>query len=237
MYEPEANNSGRRVIIGKEMDRVSVLSLHMEKGPRQGEVIDCRKRGKVTIGRTVKSNTFAIREDAISQRHLSIEFKDNKWAIKDLCSSNGTILNGVPLSPDKPRPLTNDDAIKIGEETLIRVKIESRDSPEKRTLRSQAGRRRGEATVAKKQKTAIQNPASPQSVVSSSGKLVEKVLSSTECSRQNLEDESLAEWFDQMEQWLPKCLRAISEDIIGQMRARSEQFDAYILQKNPKSGQ
>lgn len=213
------------------MDKVSVLSLHLEKGPRQGEVIGCRKRGKVTIGRIVKSNTFTIKEDAISQRHLSIELKDNKWVLTDLCSSNGTILNGAPLSPDKPRPLKNDDAIKIGEETLIRVKIETQESPEKRTLRSQAGRRRGEATLAKKQKASVQNPASPQSVVSSSGKPAEKVNLGTECSRQSLEDMSLAEWFDQMEQWLPNCLTSISENIIEQMRARSEQFDAYILQK------
>lgn len=219
------------------MDKVNVLSLHLEKGPRQGEVLDCRKRGKVTIGRIVKSNTFAIKENAISQRHLSIEFKDNKWALTDLCSSNGTILNGAPLSPDKPRPLNNDDAIKIGEETLIRVKIEPQDSPENRPLRSQAGRRRGEATAAKKQKTAVQNPALPRSVVSTSGKPAEQVNTGAECSRWGLEDVSLAEWFDQMEQWLPKCLTAISENIIGQMRARSEQFDAYVFQKDSKNGQ
>lgn len=219
------------------MDKTSVLSLQLEKGPRQGEVLDCKKRAKITIGRVVKSNTFAIKEEGISQRHLSIELKDNKWMVADLGSSNGTILNGARLLPNKPRPLKNGDAIKIGEETLIRVKIESQGSPEKKNLRPQAGRKRGEVATAKNHKAVVQNPALPQSEVASTEKSAEMVNSSAECSRKGLEDMTLEEWFDQMEQWLPKHLTEISENIIGQMRVRSEQFDAYILQKNPKNGQ
>lgn len=233
MYEAEA---GRCVIIGAKMDKTSVLSLQLEKGPRQGEVLDCNKRAKITIGRVVKSNTFAIKEDGISQKHLSIELKDNKWMVTDLGSSNGTILNGARLLPNKPRLLKNGDAIKIGEETLIRVKIESQGSPEEKNLRPQAGRKRGKVATAKNQKT-VENPAPPQSVVASTEKSAERVDSSAECSRKGLEDITLEEWFDQMEQWLPKHLTEISENIIGQMRVRSEQFDAYILQKKPKNGQ
>jgi pSer/pThr/pTyr-binding forkhead associated (FHA) protein len=236
LYEAEAE-ADRWVIIGAKMDKTSVLSLHLEKGPRQGEVLDCKKRAKVTIGRVVKSNTLAIKEDGISQRHLSIESKDNKWTVTDLGSSNGTILNDDRLLPNKPCPLKNGDAIKIGEETLIRVNIESQGSPEKKTLRPQAGRKRGEAATAKKQETVVQNPAPPQSVVASTGKSAESVNSGAECSRKGLEDMTLEEWFDQMEQWLPQHLTEVSENIIGQMRARSEQFDAYILQKDPNNGQ
>lgn len=219
------------------MDKTSVLSLHLEKGLRQGEVLDCRKRAKVTIGRVAKSNTFAIKEDGISQKHLCIELKDNKWTLADLGSSNGTFLNDDQLLPNKPCPLKNGDAIKIGEETLIRVKIESQASPEKKTLRPQANRKRGEAATSKKHKTVVQNPEPPQSVVGSTGKSAERVNSGAECSRKGSEDMTLEEWFDQMEQWLPKHLTEVSENIIGQMRERSEEFDEYILQKNPKNGQ
>lgn len=185
----------------------------------------------------MKSNTFAIKEDGISQKHLCIELKDNKWTLADLDSSNGTFLNDDRLLPNKPCPLKNGDAIKIGEETLIRVKIESQASPEKKTLRPQANRKRGEAATSKKHKTVVQNPEPPQSVVGSTGKSAERVNSGAECSRKGSEDMTLEEWFDQMEQWLPKHLTEVSENIIGQMRERSEQFDEYILQKNPKNGQ
>eukprot|EP01018_Ginkgo_biloba_P016067 Gb_24523 [translate_table: standard] len=226
------------------MDKIN-LFLHLEKGPRKGEVIDCKGRAKVTIGRVARGNTFVIKESAISQKHLLLEFKGDKWSVTDLDTSNGTIFNDAKLPPSKPRPLKNGDLIKIGAETIIRVQIEqppkpqapAKKSPEKKALKSQPGRRKGEV-IARKDKLPVEKPA-PGSVVASTENVADssgKANLCTQGSGRALEDITLAEWFDQMEQWLPKHLNEISENIIGEMRARAKEFDAFILQKNPKDG-
>lgn len=101
------------------------LTLVVEKGPRNGEIIECRPGSRVRIGRIVRGNTLTIKDPSISQSHVSIECAGSggRWTVTDLDSSNGTFLNGVLIEPSVPAELRCGDAIKIGEQTTIRVKI------------------------------------------------------------------------------------------------------------------
>ena len=47
-----------------------------------------------------KDNDLCIEEDGISKYHAGITFKDGKWLLKDLNSSNGTKVNGVEISKE-----------------------------------------------------------------------------------------------------------------------------------------
>lgn len=104
---------------------VPILKLVIQKGPRHGETLEFNSKSTVRIGRVVRGNNLPIKDAGISSKHLAIEFNSDsgKWAITDLESSNGTILNTSQLKPLTPFELRNGDEIKIGELTSIRVEI------------------------------------------------------------------------------------------------------------------
>ncbi|XP_071718421.1 FHA domain-containing protein At4g14490-like [Rutidosis leptorrhynchoides] len=102
------------------------LKLIIEKGPRKGETLEYTPRSVIKIGRVVRGNTIAIKEDAgISSKHICIQFDNQlmKWTVIDLDSSNGTILNDQNLKPLVPSSLNDGDCIKIGEVTSMIVKF------------------------------------------------------------------------------------------------------------------
>ncbi|KAK1663978.1 hypothetical protein QYE76_052137 [Lolium multiflorum] len=104
------------------------LTLVVEKGPRKGETRQCAAGSALRVGRVVKGNHLAVRDVGASQQHLAIEFLPPpaaRWAVSDLGSSNGSFLNGAPLAPNVPAPLSDGDSIKIGESTVLAVSISS----------------------------------------------------------------------------------------------------------------
>lgn len=103
---------------------MATLKLIMLRGPREGETLEFLPGSSIKIGRNVRGNTISIKDDGISSKHLSIQFDLDKWVLRDLDSSNGTLLNGIQLSPNTPFNLSDGDSIKIGEITSISVKIE-----------------------------------------------------------------------------------------------------------------
>ncbi|XP_010267933.1 PREDICTED: FHA domain-containing protein At4g14490-like [Nelumbo nucifera] len=112
------------------------MKLIFEKGPRKGEMIECKPGSLVRIGRVVRGNTFSIKDAGISSKHLSVEFKDGKWVVLDLESSNGTIVSGIKLQPLLHYDLKDGDVIKIGELTSIKVKIEEQNESDKGARRT-----------------------------------------------------------------------------------------------------
>ncbi|MCL7022252.1 hypothetical protein MKW94_006477 [Papaver nudicaule] len=103
----------------------STLRLTVEKGPKEGETVDCKAGSSsvIKIGRVMKGNTLGIRDSGISSNHLVIEFKTSKWVVSDLGSSNGTFLNDNQITPFTDFDLRNEDIIKIGERTSLKVVI------------------------------------------------------------------------------------------------------------------
>ena len=51
---------------------------------------------------------------SISRRHAQIESTDGTLTLEDLGSTNGTKLNGTPLSPGEKKPLAGGDSISFG---------------------------------------------------------------------------------------------------------------------------
>ncbi|KAL6970919.1 hypothetical protein U1Q18_030598 [Sarracenia purpurea var. burkii] len=77
-----------------------------------------------------------------SSKHLSIECKSGTWVITDLESSNGTVLNGSHLQPFSLVDLNDNDVVKFGEYTCIKVEILVRGGPSQ-LLRRNPRRRAG----------------------------------------------------------------------------------------------
>ncbi|XP_062213278.1 spore wall protein 2-like [Phragmites australis] len=107
-------------------DPPPVLTLLVEKGPRKGQTLQRLDGDVLRVGRVVKGNDLAVGDAGASQRHLDLVFLPPpaaRWAITDVGSSNGTLLNGAPLVPTVPAPLSHGDRIKIGENTVLAVSI------------------------------------------------------------------------------------------------------------------
>ena len=75
------------------------------------------------MGRDPKSE-IVLPEKVISSNHAKIYFDHGQYWLEDLGSTNGTLLNGLPLS--EPAVLANGDRIKIGDYIfrLVRWKYE-----------------------------------------------------------------------------------------------------------------
>ena len=72
---------------------------------------------EIYIGRDKNAN-FKIVDEAASNLHARIFFKENQWWIEDLNSTNGTLLNQEKLVA--PEIIASDDYIQCGE-TRIRI--------------------------------------------------------------------------------------------------------------------
>ena len=86
-----------------------VAKLEAIAGPRKGENFRV-KDSTLSIGRD-PSNHLAVLDSALSRHHCQIEERGDQYAIRDLDSRNGTLLNGAAL---KEKMLQDGDEIRIG---------------------------------------------------------------------------------------------------------------------------
>lgn len=77
------------------------LLLALDWGGAQEELV---------IGRDARSDVV-LRGPHVSRRHARLRFRGGVWAIQDLGSTNGTLLNGCPLARGTLRP---GDILSIG---------------------------------------------------------------------------------------------------------------------------
>jgi hypothetical protein len=84
-------------------------------GPQKGEDFRLRE-GKNALG-TEPASEVVLRDPAVSARHASISYKDGKFVITDLDSTNGTFVNG-DAEPVARVELKDNDVIRLGETSL-----------------------------------------------------------------------------------------------------------------------
>jgi hypothetical protein len=84
-------------------------------GPQKGEDFRIRE-GPNTIGSAPDAD-IVLRDPAISGKHASLRYKDQKFTITDLDSTNGTFLNDR-TDPIAREELRDNDVVRIGEVTL-----------------------------------------------------------------------------------------------------------------------
>jgi hypothetical protein len=75
-------------------------------------------RGPITIGRT-SENDIAIAEYSVSRKHCIVVRVETEYRLTDMGSTNGTIVDGVPLAPQKPVRLHGGETISLGRLMLV----------------------------------------------------------------------------------------------------------------------
>jgi pSer/pThr/pTyr-binding forkhead associated (FHA) protein len=82
---------------------------------------------EVSIGRDPK-NVIVVDDVQVSRQHLRIFQKDQELFVEDLKSTNGTFLNGKPLT--KPQKLRNGDQVTMGQNSIFEVQTSGSISEE-----------------------------------------------------------------------------------------------------------
>lgn len=88
-------------------------SITVVDGPDRGQVKKLRNV-RTLIGR--KGGDLLLRDTKISSEHAAIEFRDGKFVLVDLNSTNGTFVNDQRVTD---KPLKHLDEIKLGFSTLL----------------------------------------------------------------------------------------------------------------------
>ena len=100
------------------------LRLLVTAGPASGEEIDVVEA--LEIGRLATGAGALAGDPELSRQHARITHAGDAYVIEDLGSTNGTIVNGQPVS--SPRALEIGDTIEVGMTTL-RVEAIAPDAP------------------------------------------------------------------------------------------------------------
>ena len=92
-------------------------------GPEQGQE-HYLERGRTVLGRGDDADVV-LSDPALSRHHAEIRFSGIEYRVKDLGSSNGTLLNGSEVDEYAVR---SGDKLTIGE-TILRFEIDRDESP------------------------------------------------------------------------------------------------------------
>ncbi|MFI5909818.1 FhaA domain-containing protein [Dactylosporangium sp. NPDC051541] len=91
-----------------------------EAGPGVGLLIDDGRRYTMQSGETIigrgRQADLRVRDEGVSRRHASLRYDGKNLALMDLGSTNGTLLNGRPVT--EPTLVNRGDVITLGGVTL-----------------------------------------------------------------------------------------------------------------------
>ncbi len=119
-------------------------------GPLEGAVFPLD--AELTIGRE-KTNIVPVEDRVLSRRHCLVRGDNGQFTIRDLNSSNGTYVNGLPITA--ARELKDGDQIKVGESLFLFVHSEGEPDVAALPLELATGNPMAAATVLLKAEDAL----------------------------------------------------------------------------------
>ena len=108
--------AGRKTVLLTDKRKPPVVGWFVAlTGEQKGE--DFRIRDGQNIIGSASDADIVLRDTAVSGKHASLRYKDQKFFITDLDSTNGTFLNdsAEPISREE---LKDNDTIRVGEVSL-----------------------------------------------------------------------------------------------------------------------
>jgi Inner membrane component of T3SS, cytoplasmic domain len=112
----EAPQAGRKTVLLTDKRKPPVVGWFVAlTGEQKGE--DFRIRDGQNIIGSAPDADIVLRDTAISSKHASLRYKDQKFFITDLDSTNGTFLNDN-TDPVAREELKDNDLVRLGDITL-----------------------------------------------------------------------------------------------------------------------
>lgn len=116
----QAKQEEREAQVKAEQERERLMNLMRSKNlyPRLQYIVNGESLSyeihqlETIIGRTTKQADVVISDDTVSRRHALIVFDGEHFLISDCNSTNGTIVDGVPVT--QPMPLRDHSLINLG---------------------------------------------------------------------------------------------------------------------------
>ena len=117
--EPNASGTGT-VRISRAEDQIKPLALHVQETRAYGvnNERNVYLTKELSIGRNDERD-LVIRDETVSDLHAVIIRENDKVFITDKNSSNGTSVNGRPLTPGVREELHSGDAVLMGRTTMV----------------------------------------------------------------------------------------------------------------------
>ncbi len=115
---PREAAGGRRTVVLADKHKAPVVGWFVVlAGEQKGEDFRIRE-GQNTIGSAADAD-IVLRDAAIAGKHASLRYKDQKFTITDLDSTNGTFLNDRS-DPIAREELKDNDIVRVGQ---VRMKF------------------------------------------------------------------------------------------------------------------
>jgi hypothetical protein len=113
---PAAPSVGRKTVVLTEKRKSPVVGwLVALTGDQKGE--DFRIHDGQNVIGSAPDAEVVLRDSGVSGKHASLRYKDQKFFLTDLDSTNGTYLNDGP-NPIAREELKDNDVVRIGEVSL-----------------------------------------------------------------------------------------------------------------------
>ena len=107
-------------------DPKQTLVIEVVKGPSKGKVYRAGpNQQQLSVGRT-KASLIHVKSPGVSEKHAEVVWNEDKtsWCIRDVGSSNGTVVNGKTLEPEiVTKALKDGDRIKLGLQSELLIKV------------------------------------------------------------------------------------------------------------------
>jgi SARP family transcriptional regulator, regulator of embCAB operon len=91
--------------------------LWTDAAGRQGLLTLQQSERVVTVGRRSENDLALPWDPQVSRRHATLTFQHGQWHVRDEGSSNGTSLDGAPVT--EARPLRHGDVIRFGRTPVV----------------------------------------------------------------------------------------------------------------------
>ncbi|MBW1772633.1 MAG: FHA domain-containing protein [Deltaproteobacteria bacterium] len=89
-----------------------MIKIHVLNGPEKGQSFEV-EGDTIHVGRS-SANDLKLTDNSISRKHLCIRVDGDKYYVKDLKSTNGTVVQGLKITPETEVEVAQGVPIAIG---------------------------------------------------------------------------------------------------------------------------